>query len=103
MSKNFFINLFDISVAQKQLLSNLLIVYVIYLPIELIDSGFFEIVRLKNNLKIYRNRLVFFYILLIVFDSIEFIFTKSLIMLYVATILAHIINIIYLSIKFDLP
>ena len=102
LTKDLFINLFDISVAQKQLLSNLLIVYVIYLPIELIDSGFFEIVRLKNNLKLYRNSLVFFYILLILFDSIAFIFTKSLIMLYVATILAHIINIIYLSIKFDL-
>ena len=36
------------------------------------------------------------------FDFIVFILTKSLINLYIATIIAHIINIIYLTLKFKL-
>ncbi|HHW69441.1 MAG TPA: hypothetical protein GX747_03805, partial [Tenericutes bacterium] len=101
-TKDIFINFFDITLEQKNLLSNLLTLYIIYLPVSLISGGFFEIVRLKNNLKLYRNSLILFYSLLIVLDLIAFYFTKSLIMLYLATIIAHIINIIYLKIKFNL-
>ena len=102
VTRDLFINLFNMSLEQKELLSNLLALYIIYLPIALIDSGFFEIVRLKNNLKLYRNSLILFYILLIAFDLITFYLTGNLIMLYMATIIAHIINIVYLIIKFDL-
>ena len=101
-TRDLFINLFNMSLEQKELLSNLLALYIIYLPVSLIDSGFFEMVRLKNDLKLYRNSLILFYILLIFFDIIAFYFTGSLIMLYIATIIAHIINIIYLTAKFDL-
>lgn len=101
-TRGLFINLFDINIIQKELLSNLLALYIIYLPVSLIDGGFFEIVRLKGNLKLYRNSLILFYELLILLDSIAFIFTKSLIVSCLATILSHIINIVYLKIKFNL-
>lgn len=101
-TRGLFINIFDISVEQRTLLSNILALYFIYLPVSLIDSGFFEIVRLKNNLKLYKNSLILFYLLLIMFDFIAFILTESLINLYIATIIAHIINIIYLMLKFKL-
>lgn len=96
------VNLFDISINQKIMLSNLLALYIIYLPASLVDGGFLEIVRLKNNLKLYRKSLILFYVLLISFDLLAFLLTKNLIMLYIATIMAHIINIIYLTIKFKL-
>ena len=96
------VNLFDISISQKILLSNVLALYIIYLPVSLVDSGFFEIVRLKNNLKLYRKSLILFYTLLILFDLLAFYFTKSLVMLYIATIMAHLINTVYLTIKFKL-
>ena len=101
-TRDLFINLFNMSLEQKELLSSLLALYIIYLPVSLIDSSFFEMVRLKNDLKLYRNSLILFYILLIFFDIIAFYFTGSLIMLYIATTIAHIINIIYLTAKFDL-
>ncbi len=96
------INLFDISINQKILLSNVLALYIIYLPVSLVDGGFFEIVRLKNNLKLYRKSLILFYTLLILFDLLAFYFTKSLVMLYIATIIAHLINTVYLTINFKL-
>lgn len=101
-TKGLFINIFDISVEQRKLLSSILALYFIYLLVSLIDSEFFEIIRLKNNIKLYRKSLILFYLLLIMFDFIAFILTKSLINLYIATIAAHIINIIYLAIKFNL-
>lgn len=59
-TRDLFINLFNMSLEQKELLSNLLALYIIYLPVSLIDSGFFEMVRLKNDLKLYRNSLILF-------------------------------------------
>lgn len=101
-TRNIFINIFNISLCQKELLSKLLVLYIIYLPVSLVDSGFLEIVRLKNNLKLYRKSLILFYGLLIGFDLIAFYFTRSLVMLYVATTIAHIVNIAYLAVKFNL-
>lgn len=101
-SRRLLVALFDITLEQKELLSNILVLYVVYLPVSLVNVGLLEIVRLKGELKLYRNSMILFYFLLIGFDSIVFILTKNLILLYVATILASLINIIYLKIKFKL-
>lgn len=87
--------LFDITLEQKELLLNILVLYVVYLPASLVNGGLLEIARLKGELKLYRNGMILFYFLLIGFDSIVFILTKNLILLYVATILANLINIIH--------
>lgn len=99
--KDVLVNLFDISQVQKETLSSVLGLYVFYLPASLVASSFLEMVRLKSELQTYRKSLILFYTLLIIFDAIAFYFTKNLVLLFVATIMANIINIIYLQIKMN--
>lgn len=93
------VNLFDLTINQKEMLSSILKLYIIYLPISILHVGLLEIVRLKNELKLYRKGLFITYISLISLDILAFIFTKSLIALFIATILSDIICFTYLTYK----
>ena len=96
---NLIVDLFDLTVNQKEMLSIILKLYIIYLPISILHVGLLEIVRLNNELKLYRKGLIITYISLIILDVLAFIFTKSLFALFIATILSDIICLIYLSYK----
>lgn len=93
------VNLFALTINQKEMLADILKLFIIYLPISILHVGLLEIVRLKNELKLYRKGLIITYISLIGFDLLAFVFTKNLLMLFVATILSDIICFIYLSYK----
>lgn len=73
--------------------------FIIYLPISILHVGLLEIIRLKNELKLYRKGLIITYISLIGLDLLAFIFTKNLLALLVATILSDAICFTYLSYK----
>lgn len=92
-------SLFELTIAQKELLSNVLKLFIIYLPISILHVGLLEMVRLKKQLKLYRKGLIITYISLIGLDLLAFIFTKNLLVLFVATILSDAICFIYLSYK----
>ena len=92
-------NLFDLTINQKEMLSGILKLYIIYLPISTLHIGLLEMVRLQNKLKLYRKGLIVTYISLILFDVLAFIFIKNLAALFVATILSDIICFIYLYYK----
>ncbi len=101
-SRNLIINLFDLTITQKQLLYQILTLYIIYLTIGRLSNAIFEIIRLKNELKLYRKSLKLYYVTLITFDAIAFIFTKNLVLLYIATILSWLISIAYMLYKLKL-
>ena len=90
-------SLFELTIVQKELLSNVLKLFIIYLPISILHVGLLEMVRLKKQLKLYRKGLIITYISLIGLDLLAFIFTKNLLVLFVATILSDAICFIYLS------
>jgi len=106
-SRNIIVSLFDLTIIQKELLSNILSIYIVYLTIGRLSDAIFEMIRLRNDLKLYRKSLVLYYVTLIGFDLIVFILTKNLILLFVATIMSWIISISYmlykLKLKFILP
>lgn len=64
-------------------------------------------VRLKGELKLYRNSLIVYYIILIGLDATAFLTTHNLEMLFVATMISWIVSIIYmlgnLKLKMKLP
>lgn len=97
--KDALIDCFDISTSQKELLDKIINLYILFLPTTLVDNGFCEIIRLKGELKLYRKSLILFYVSLIGLDVLAYVFTKSLLMLFIATIIAHWINITYLIVK----
>lgn len=105
--RDLLINIFDLTEIQKIMLSNILKLYILYLVFGRMANSLFEIVRLKNELKLYRKSLVLFYILLISLDAVVYITTKNLNLLFCATIIAWILSIIYmlykLKIKIELP
>ncbi len=92
-------NLFDLTINQKELLSSILKLYIIYLPISILHIGLLEIVRLNNELKLYRKGLIITYISLIGLDVLAYIFTKNLLYLFIATILSDLICFAYLLYK----
>lgn len=96
---NLIVNIFDLTINQKEMLSIILKLYIIYLPISILHGGLLEIVRLNNELKLYRKGLIITYISLIILDVLAFISTKNLFALFIATILSDIICFIYLSYK----
>lgn len=106
-TRNIITNLFNLTIIQKQLLSSVLALYICYLTIGRLSNAIFEMVRLKDNLKLYRKSLILYYVTLIFLDFIVFIFTKNLILLFIATILSWIVSIIYmlyhLKLEFILP
>ena len=107
ISKDIIVNIFDLTSVQKHMLSILLSFYVAYLVIGRLANGIFEITRLKSKLKLYRKSLIIFYVSLILLDTIAFIFTRNLTLLFVATLISWIISIIYmlynLKLKFEYP
>ncbi len=107
ISKNFIINIFDLSDIQKDMLSTLLNFYIAYVVFGRLANGIFEIIRLKGKLKLYRKSLIVFYVSLVLLDAIAYLFTKNLTLLFVATIISWIISIIYmlynLKLKFEFP
>ena len=105
--KNLIVNIFDLSEIQKDMLSVLLNFYIAYVVLGRLSNGIFEIIRLKGELKLYRKSLIVYYISLVGLDAIVYILTKNLTLLFVATIIAWIISIIYmlynLKLKFEFP
>ena len=107
ISKDIIINVFDLTIIQKNMLSLLLNFYVAYVVLGRLANGIFEIIRLNNQLKLYKKSLIVYYISLIGLDVIAYIFTKNLTLLIVATIISWFISIIYmlynLNLKFEFP
>lgn len=101
-SRNIIIGFFDLTIIQKQLLYSILTLYIVYLTIGRLSSAIFEMIRLKNELKLYRKSLILYYVTLITFDLIAFVFTRNLVLLYVATILSWLISIAYMLYKLKL-
>lgn len=105
--KNTIVNIFDITITQKNMLSSLLEFYILYLILKKSANSIFEIIRLKGELILYRKSLILHSISLIMLDVLVYIFTRSLSLLFVATMIAWIIAIIYmlynLNLKFEYP
>lgn len=105
--KNLIVNIFNLSDTQKNMLSILLNFYAIYVVFGRLANGIFEIIRLKGQLKLYRKSLIVYYVSLIALDTFAYLFTKSLTLLFVATIVSWLISVIYmlynLKLKFELP
>ena len=96
LGKNYIINIFDLTDIQKELLSSVLILYIGYLVLGRLANALFEMVRLKGELKLYRNSLIVYYIILIGLDATAFLTTHNLEMLFVATMISWIISIVYM-------
>ena len=73
-----FVNLFKLNELQKVMLSGILKLYILYLVCGRVSNALFEMVRLKNKLKLYRKSLILFYVLLVLLDSIFYIKTKNM-------------------------
>lgn len=106
-TRKYIVQIFNITEAQKILLSNILSIYMIYLVCGRFSNALFEMIRLKGELKLYNKSLLLYYITLIILDFLAFITTKKLILLFVATMITWIISIMYmlkkLKLKFELP
>ena len=98
---------FNLTGLQKNMLINLIYIYPLYITFGRICNGLFEMTRLKNELKTYRNGLILFYFLLISLDALVFLTTKNVTLLYITTIISWIVTILFLSkkerIKYELP
>ena len=105
--RNYIVNIFVLNDIQKQLLSSILILYIGYLVLGRLANALFEMVRLKGELKLYRKSLIVYYIILIGLDTIAYLTTHNLEMLFVATMISWIISIAYmlncLKLKMKLP
>lgn len=105
--KNIIVNIFDLTIIQKQILVSLLNIYAAYLVLGRLQAGILEIIRLKGELRLYRKSLIVYYIFLIGLDTLAYLTTKNLTLLFIATILSWLISIIYmlskLSINFEFP
>lgn len=64
IGRNYIVNIFGLTDIQKQLLSSILILYIGYLVLGRLANALFEMVRLKGKLKLYRNSLIVYYIIL---------------------------------------
>ena len=106
-ARNYIVNIFGLTDIQKELLSSILILYIGYLVLGRLANAIFEMVRLKGELKLYRNSLIVYYIILIGLDATAFLTTHNLEMLFVATMISWIVSIIYmlgnLKLKIKLP
>lgn len=98
---------FNLTGLQKDMLINLIYIYPLYITFGRICNGLFEMTRLKNELKTYRNGLILFYFLLISLDALVFLTTKNVTLLYITTIISWIVTTLFLSkkgrIKYELP
>lgn len=107
LCKNLIINIFDLTIAQKDMLSILLNFYIGYVIVGRTANAIFEIVRLKGNLKLYRKSLIVYYVSLISLDAIAYFFTQNLMFLFIATIISWLISTSYmlynLKLKFEFP
>lgn len=105
--RDILVNLFNLTVLQKELLFNILGLYIIYLAIGRTANAIFEIIRLKGKLKLYKKSLIVYYAVIIILDIIAFIITKNIIILFIATMISWVISIIYmlynLKLDFKLP
>lgn len=107
IGKSIIINIFDLTIIQKNMFSLLLNFYIVYVVFGRLANGIFEIIRLKGQLKLYRKSLIVYYISLINLDTLVYLSTKNLTLLIVATIISWLISIIYmlynLKLKFEYP
>lgn len=105
--RNYIVNIFELTILQKQMLSNVLFLYIGYLVIGRLANAIFEMIRLQGKLKLYRNSLIVYYSFLIGLDALMYFSTHNLTLLFCATMIAWIITIIYmlhnLKLKMQLP
>ena len=107
VGRNYIVNIFGLTEIQKQLLSSILILYIGYLVLGRLANSLFEMVRLKGELKLYRNSLIVYYVILIGLDVVAYLTTHDLKMLFIATMISWIVSISYmlshLKLKMKLP
>ena len=107
LSRNLITNIFNLTTNQKEMLSILLSIYIGYLILGRLSNAIFEIIRLKGKLKLYRKSLIVYYISLITLDTLAYLLTKNLTLLFMATMLSWLISIIYmlyhLKLKLEFP
>lgn len=103
--KDIIVNMFSLTLVQKEMLSGLLSIYVGYLILGRVSNAIFEMIRLKGQLKLYRKSLIFYYISLIILDVLFYLTTRNLLLLFVATMVSWLASIIYmlynLKIKYE--
>lgn len=107
LSRDIIVNIFDLSIKQKDMLYILLTFYIAYIVLGRLANGIFEIIRLKGQLKLYRKSLIVYYVSLVGLDAVAYFLTKNLTLLFVATIISWFISITYmlynLKLKFEYP
>lgn len=107
LGRNYIVNIFGLTAIQKELLTNILILYIGYLVLGRLANALFEMVRLKGKLKLYRKSLIVYYIMLISLDTLAYLTTHNLKMLFIATMISWVISIVYmlnhLKLKMKLP
>lgn len=107
LGRNLITNIFNLTTNQKEMLSILLNIYIGYLILGRLSNAIFEIIRLKGKLKLYRKSLIVYYISLITLDTLAYLLTKNLTLLFMATMLSWLISIIYmlyhLKLKLEFP
>lgn len=89
-------NLFNISVSQKELLSKILGIHIIFLPLYTINNSLLEMTRLKDKLKLNLISLCLFYGILILLDVLVFVTYKDVMLLYIVHCIALFISIIFI-------
>lgn len=107
LARDYIVNIFNLTQLQKEMLSDILILYIGYLILGRVVNSLFEMIRLKSRLKLYRNSLIVYYCTLIGLDAIVYFGTGNLKLLFCATMTSWIISIIYmlynLKLEFKLP
>lgn len=106
-SKGLIVTLFDLTSIQQKMLSILLNFYIAYILFGRLTNTILEMIKLNGNNKLYRDSLILYYVTLIGLDTIIYLLTKNLTLLFVATIISWIITIIYMlshtHFKFEYP
>ena len=95
------VNLFGITEEQKALLHGMLMIMIIYVPMDACGTYLFSVIRLQEKLVEYRRAMILFYAVSII-SNIIFIFTiRQPICVLWATILGYIPSIAYMMRKTD--
>lgn len=95
------VSLFGIEQTQKDVLSNMLAIMVIYVPLDAIGGYLFSVVRLQNKLTEYRRAMIIFYALSIISNVIFFLTLREGVCVLWATVIGYIPSIIYIMRKME--
>lgn len=101
MLRDKIVGFYGITEMQRELLRSVLNCWAVYIPCYAIGNTSFEIVRLRNKLKLYRNGLIYFYVILIGTDALVYFTTRSLTAMYNFTSVCQIIVFAYFYNKME--